>query len=249
MAAFVRAWVLSCSVERTLNFPPSYEERLLYFLNCSNDNAIASPYPSTLSVSGLAGRVQNLTVLVTGFKHTFPDDVGLLLQGPGALQMQIFGGGATASSVPGVDYTFDGNAPTYMPFITANGVSVPAGSCKPFDQYGSSRTMTQNPGDEPAFTLGEFNGVPANGTWKLFAQDFAAGDSGGIGGWRLTFTTVTCTDNIYTASSTSSVLESGGNAQIMIRRTGGKEGAATVNYATSNGTALAGPTTLLSPAP
>lgn len=205
-----------------------------------NDNSTATPSPSSLTVSGLIGRVQNLTVLVSGFKHSYPDDVGLLLQGPSTLQMQIFSGGATASSVPGVNYTFDANAAIYMPFVFASGVAVPAGTYKPFDQYGSDRPMSQDPGDEPAFTLGEFNGVPANGVWKLFAQDFAVGDSGGIGGWQLTFTTVSCTDNIYITTAAATVAESTATAQAIVRRTGGAEGSASVQYATVNGTASAG---------
>ncbi len=199
------------------------------------DNTTGTPSPSTVTVSGITGRVQNMTVLVGAFTHAFPDDVGLLLQGPDALQMRIFAGGAS-TPISNASYTFDGNAAIYMPL----GGTVPTGSYKPFDKYPSSRPMTLDPNDEPAYTLGEFNGVPANGTWRLFAEDFDAGSSGSIGNWRLTFTTVDCTDNVFFAQAASSVAENASSVPVTVIRTGGREGTATVNYTTGNAGATAG---------
>ena len=48
-----------------------------------NDAAVASPYPSTINVSGLGGTVTRVTVRLIGLSHTFPDDIDMLLVGPG----------------------------------------------------------------------------------------------------------------------------------------------------------------------
>ncbi len=199
------------------------------------DNNTGNPSPSTVTASGLTGRVHNLAAVVSTFTHGYPDDVGLLLQGPDELQIQIFGGGTSAATSNAI-YTFDGNAAIHMPTTG----TAPTGTYKPFDKYPSSRTMTQDPNDEPAYTLGEFNGVPANGVWKLYTEDFAAGDSGSIFAWRLTFTTVDCTDNVFFAQAASGVAENAGSVPVVVTRTGGREGTATVNYATADAGATAG---------
>ena len=49
----------------------------------NNPPTIATPYPSTITVAGLAGQViTNLTVTLSNFSHTFPSDVSILLVGP-----------------------------------------------------------------------------------------------------------------------------------------------------------------------
>ena len=56
----------------------------------------ANPYPSTIVVSGLPGTITNMTVTLTGMSHTFPDDVDVMLVGPGgqsAILMSDQGGG------------------------------------------------------------------------------------------------------------------------------------------------------------
>ncbi len=191
------------------------------------DLAFGSPSPSTVTVSGLSGRVQNMTLLLSSLTHSYPDDLGLLLQGPDNLEMQVFNGGPGGIHT-GVNLTLDGNAALYTPYSG----SIPSGSvCKPFDQYQEDRFMTMTPPnarlEETALTLGEFNGVPANGSWKLFSQDFdfsTGSPTGSIGSWRLTFTTMDCTDNVFFAQSATTVAENAGTTQIVVRRTGGREG-------------------------
>ena len=48
-----------------------------------NDNAPATPYPATVTVSGVSSPIADLNVVVTGLSHTFPTDIGILLVGPG----------------------------------------------------------------------------------------------------------------------------------------------------------------------
>ncbi len=194
-------------------------------------NAPGVPSPSTVAVSGLVGRVQRLTVAANNFAHTYVDDIGLLLHGPQTLKMRLMNGGPD-SGINAI-ITFDDNASIPFPY---SGL-IPTGSYKPQDYYGSSRTFTNDTTAEIAYTLGEFLGVPANGTWKLYGQDFVAGDTGYLGGWRLNFTTVTCTDNVMLAQAATTGGEAAGSLPVTVIRTGGREGSATVSYMTSDGTA------------
>lgn len=199
-----------------------------------NDNTVGSPSPSNLAVSGLVGRVQDMTAQINGLTHTYIDDVGALLHGPDALKIRLFCGGPEAP-VSAVNITFDDNAAIVFPFSGA----LPSGSYKPVNYY-SSRVFTGDTAAEVAYTMSEYRGVPADGTWKLYMQDFAAGDSGSLTNWKLFFTTVTCTDNVMLTQAAPSGGEAAGSIAVSVTRTGGKEGSATVNYATSNGTAIAG---------
>src|ERR1044072_5492460 len=42
----------------------------------------ASPYPSTINVTGLSGTVTNVNVTFNNFTHTFPDDIAIVVVGP-----------------------------------------------------------------------------------------------------------------------------------------------------------------------
>jgi subtilisin-like proprotein convertase family protein len=200
------------------------------------DNNTASPSPSPVAVSGLVGRVQTVTVGMNYLSHTYLNDVGAMLHGPDALEMRLFNGGIF-KPVNFLDLTFTDNADVPFPYL---GNTMTSGSYKPWFVYGSSRVFTGDVSTEKAYSLGEFSGLQANGTWNLFVQDFSAGDSGSIAGWSLNFSTVTCTDNVMLTQSATSGAEGAGSIAVSVTRTGGKEGSATVNYATSNGTATAG---------
>ena len=204
------------------------------------DRNTASPYPATLSASGIAGRVQCIRPTLTGFSHTYPRDVTVYLGGPDTLNVALFTD-ATTTPVTNSNYTFDDNAQTFFP---RSGATV-SGSYRPWDYgyftTGSAAAFTGEPAaDERGFTLGEFNGLNANGTWRLYVKDGYKGDSGTINSWKIEVTAVGCTDNIYLASQTVSGSEASGNIRVYVTRTGGTEGSATVQYATSPVTATAG---------
>jgi hypothetical protein len=96
------------------------------------------------------------------------------------------------------------------------------------------------PDGELAFTMGEFNGVPPNGAWGLYLYDWNTGDSGRLGNWRLTFTTMDCTDNVLCEPNALGTDERAGAVTVTVARTAGREGSAAVRYATRAGSALAG---------
>ena len=163
-----------------------------------NDNAAASPYPSTITVSGISGNIPvtpgRVTVTLNGFSHTFTTDVGVVLVGPTGATLLLqdgVGDAAAGTSVSNLTYTFSDSgatrlpqtiwtAGTYMPTTYFTGDSFPAPG--PLLAYA-------NPGPAAAGTAtfsSVFGGTNPNGVWKLFVADFAAQDFGSIsGGWSL----------------------------------------------------------------
>lgn len=146
----------------------------------SSDPYKASPYPSSISVTGIADPIFSVSVTLNGFSHTAASDVDILLVGPAGQTLLMM------SDVPGYDGPFDltftdsaaGSLPpnfgsgTYLPTNTNDGSSDTFPSPAPAGPYGA------------AFSV--FNGTNANGTWNLYVVDDLNLDAGSIsGGWTL----------------------------------------------------------------
>lgn len=151
----------------------------------------ASPYPSTIPVSGLAGlSVSKVTVQIFGFAHTFPADVDIVLVGPGgqnAVLMGNVGNLNLPAPATNIDLNLDDDAATGMPLDS----DLVSGTFKP-----TQRNAFQFDFPAPAPTtanlmgpfLSNFKNVDPDGTWSLYVVDDTADDSGVItGGWSLTF--------------------------------------------------------------
>lgn len=158
------------------------------------DNSTATPYPSTINIGGAPTSITGVTVAINGFNHAFPDDVGLVLVGPGGQALLLQSGAGDASPVSGVNYLFDDASASVLPDLTA----WTSGSYKPTAYYSGDifpapgpGTSYGNPGPAGGGTAtlaSTYAGTSANGTWRLYAVDFAAGDAGSITNWCLTFT-------------------------------------------------------------
>jgi subtilisin-like proprotein convertase family protein len=146
----------------------------------------ATPYPSTITVSGLANPVTRLTVTLSNLVHTFPSDLDLLLVGPGGQKVMLMSDAGGSTGVNGVNLTFDDAAADLLPSTNA----LTSGTYRPTN-YGSTNDVLGSPAPAAPHgsALSAFNGLSANGTWSLYVWDDASGDSGSLGGWRLTFTT------------------------------------------------------------
>lgn len=193
-----------------------------------------TPVMRSVTVSGVTGRVQRFTYEFGGFTHSDASDIGMLLQGPQSLKMVVINGGPSGQ-VSGVNAVFDDNA---LPLYPWSATALNAGPYRPFAFY--SRSFTNEPAVPQAYSFGEFLGSSPNGTWNLYAQDFQSLYIGSFASWKLNFTTVNCTDNMMLAQSATSGSEAAGTLAVSVTRTGGLEGSATVNYATSDATATAG---------
>jgi len=144
--------------------------------------APASPYPSTISVSQITGAVVNVSVSLNDVSHVFPDDLDVLLVGPGGkvMLMSDAGGG---NSVSGVDLTFSQSSSASLP----DSGPIIGGSYEPTDFQIGDVFPAPAPAGPYGTDLTVFNGTNPNGTWQLFAYDDATFNGGGSmgGGWRL----------------------------------------------------------------
>jgi subtilisin-like proprotein convertase family protein len=144
----------------------------------------ASPYPSTISVSGLpTSGVIVKSITINGITHTFPNDIDVLVQSPTGTNMVVMSDVGGTTLLNNVSYTFDDSAPTTM----TTGVN-PAGTYKPTNSGAADTWVAPGPGaiNQATPLLSNFTGNP-NGTWNVFIVDDAGGDVGTINSVTITF--------------------------------------------------------------
>ncbi len=146
------------------------------------DNGPAAPYPSTIAVSGLDESIASMTVSLSGLSHSFPDDIDILLVGPGGevvLLMSDAGGGDNVSIV---NLTFmDGAA------ALPDNTQILSGTYQPTNYDALDGLAPPAPDGLYASVLSAFAGTDGNGTWSLYVIDDAGQDTGSIsGGWSVT---------------------------------------------------------------
>ncbi len=146
-----------------------------------------SPYPSTVLVHGVTGRIDRVRPWVQ-LQHEDPDDVDLLLVGPGGQQALLMSdaGGYGDMPFPGVILTFD----------DASGASLPdsgplvAGTYRPTDHAPADAfAAPAPPGPYPA-SLAVFKDTAPNLTWSLYAVDDATAGAGLIPQWGMSIVAV-----------------------------------------------------------
>lgn len=176
-------------------------------LTLSTATGAASVFPSKVFVSGLSGSISKLTLSITNLSINSPDDLELLLVGPGGQNFIVLGdAGGTGVAVNGIILTFDDTAASQV----ADTTPPASGTYKP-----SSYNTSSLPSPAPAAPYSQaapqgsstfatvFAGAAPNGTWRLFAYDDVTGSGGTIaGGWALTFTTTSDAATTTTVSST-----------------------------------------------
>jgi hypothetical protein len=154
------------------------------------DFGTATPYPSTISVSGLSGTISDVNVTLTGFSHTSPLDVDILVVGPTGASAELFDGAGGGSPVSNLNFTFDDGAASMLP---CSSTAMSSGSYQPTDCFPLDLGVDVFPPPAPAGPwdqlLSAFNGTDPNGTWSLYVVDQLPGVSGSIsGGWSLDIT-------------------------------------------------------------
>lgn len=140
----------------------------------------ASPYPSTNVVTGF-GTISKLTVEI-GLTHAYPDDIDLLLVGPTGQTLVLMSDAGGGTAVTDIGLVFVQSAGSSLPDSTA----LSSGTFKPTNHAPAADTW---PAGTPAGPYGAelsvFDGLPANGTWSLYASDDGATLVGVITYWRL----------------------------------------------------------------
>lgn len=141
----------------------------------------------TINVSGTGATVASLdAITLTGFEHTFIGDLVIGLIAPDGAFVTATSPPATHSSNLDGTYTFvvSNILPTWDEITdgTTDSFVVPSGS------YAASDWGAGDLG--PRVDWAEMQGAALDGNWSLGVWDFAAGDSGQLGSWSFTVTTV-----------------------------------------------------------
>ena len=166
---------------------------------CASPQCIttATPYPSTIVVSGGPTSISEVTVGLNGIVHPHPDDVDIAVDGPGPQsvmllsdaggdhmldQDMVFSDGAAVSAPDSTDIT--SVASPYKPSNYANN----SAGCPDITSGTPADSFPGGPAS-PSATLAAFNTTNANGTWSLYVVDDCAGGAGSIdSGWSIVFT-------------------------------------------------------------
>ena len=148
----------------------------------------AAPYPSSITVSGMSGATTKVVARLKGLSHTYPDDLDVLLVGPGGQKLLLMSDAGGGGNLTGLTFVFDSAAAGTL----ANSSQLAAGTFRP-SNYGTGDTFAAPaPAGPYASTLTTFNGGNPNGLWTLYVVDDGSGDSGTLsGGWELTITSGT----------------------------------------------------------
>ena len=214
----------------------------------ATSGAPATPYPSNIVVAGVVGSVTKVTATLKNVSHTFPDDIDVLLVGPGGQKMLLMSDAGGDPDVVNATYTFDDTAAGTL----ADGALNASGTYKP-SNFGTGDLFPApapaGPYTDPQL-LSVFNGVNPNGTWSLYVVDDAGVDIGSIAaGWELNITTstVNCTTpcgvvRLVVTSTLSRVNASTVQATVRVENTGTSTASAvsltTATLGATNGTPL-----------
>ncbi len=146
----------------------------------------ATPYPTSIEVSGVAGtvakaNVQLIDVDIGGNR----EELDLVLSGPGGSAVRLWSDACGVDAMnTGLDYLFDDAA---VPLPDAGPCA--QGTYRPTDYLdlpGDDFTPGGGPAGPFATELAAFNGISPNGTWSLFARSDENGDFLVINAWALT---------------------------------------------------------------
>ena len=114
--------------------------------------------------------------------HTYPDDIDVLLVGPGgqnAILMSDAGGGITVNDL---SLTLDDAAATEL----ADEAPLGSGTFRPTNWVAGDTFPAPAPSPSGNVNLSVFNGTDPTGTWSLYVLDDAEQDQGTVAnGWTL----------------------------------------------------------------
>lgn len=168
----------------------------------------ASPYPSNITVSGMAGAVTSVQVVFNNLTHSTLNDVDAMVVAPTGENLVVL----SDIGDPDTTLAFATNATLTFDDAAAGGVpngSVPTGTYRPTNSAGVESFPAPAPAPSTQTTLaGAFTGINPNGVWQLFIVDDNTGDVGSMaGGWSLVITTevtAVATTTTVTTSATPS---------------------------------------------
>lgn len=143
------------------------------------ETGTAQPYPAELTVSGLQGAVSKVTVNLTNFSHTSPDDVDLMLVAPNGRRVVLMSDVGGGTEVGSLNLTLDDDAVSNLPDNTP----LESGIFKPTNfETGDAFPAPAPQGQPTGATLSTFFGIAPNGVWKLYVVDDTGQNFGSLAG-------------------------------------------------------------------
>ena len=148
--------------------------------SCSPKPCLAALYPTTILVECLPGPIQHISVTIDGINHLFPDDLDVLLVGPGGQTVKLMSDCGGGVDLVNTVLTFSDTATTPLP----DGSPLTSGTYRPTDFQVGDTFPAPAPGGTPGTNFTSFLGTEANGLWSLYIVDDTGGDAGTIlRGW------------------------------------------------------------------
>jgi hypothetical protein len=148
----------------------------------------ASPYPSTIDVSGFTnGVITDVNLTLTDVSHRALGDVDVLLSKEDRQALVMSDVSFQFGSATDVDLNLDDEAAASLP---DGQLPMTSGTFRPTN-VDARRDTFDAPAPTPngAVALSTFDGADPNGTWQLWVMDNADADVGEIGGgWSLEIT-------------------------------------------------------------
>lgn len=145
-----------------------------------NDNNLALPYPSELTLSGLTGLALNVEATLESLSHTFPEDIDMLLMGPQGQSVILMSDAGGGVDLVNVRLVFDDDATAGL-----TSAAIASGTYQPTNRAGADNFPFPAATNLLGTNLAVFAGTNPNGVWKLFVGDDANTDAGVITGWSL----------------------------------------------------------------
>ena len=188
-----------------------------------NAAGAATPYPATITVSGVPAGATVKSVKINGLDHTYASDVDILLQSPTGVNVFLMSDVGGFDDFVNDNYSFEDGAATNM------GTTHPSsGSYKPTNLVGTLGPEPDNfvapgPGalSQANPTLSLFGSGNHNGTWNLYVLDDFSGDAGNWDSWSIVFTDpiAVCFPITITSSPANTTICSGANGSFSVTAT------------------------------
>ncbi len=152
----------------------------------------ASPYPSTISVSGMTGLISDVDVHLFGVNHDIAHDIDILLVGPTGASIVLMSDVPSGGGFPAINanLTFDDQAAARFP----NG-DLTGGTFKPSDNDVNQTTIDSWPSAAPATRCGDDVAAPSTAPTRMGPGACSSSTTPQLtmarsaGGWSLTITT------------------------------------------------------------
>jgi subtilisin-like proprotein convertase family protein len=188
--AVVAAWlpVLGASPVAAGGFPYAFTNSNPITIPSSGP---ASPYPSSITVSGVPAVASTIVVQLTNINHAFSSDVDILLRGPLGQTVVLISDTGGSGAWVGVTLELNDDASQSLPTTT---VDTPSGAYRPTNFSDGVPPSDSYPSPAPpgpyGSALAAFEGKDPNGTWHLFVVDDDPGAAGAIYSWTIFFDVV-----------------------------------------------------------